>query len=686
MFQHLDDDGGGGSSSSDPTMGLDYRSNLRIPPKEPAQTFTMSLEPSGWVPVNSSDSEGEWCYTPSVGDTVDPAPLASHHPVSPPSNSPNNDLKRLTTSNEDLKEARAQVLEQYQGLIEAQGERISNLQSIIDNKKDMMNSLEAKLFDSFVVMTQSQQHELDRLQKRLLDLQTDAEEWLLGHEWRGLQQKLHTLNYKLDGYIKSSTLQAISTGEQTDELTLFMNSLLGDLPKMWNGLEKLERDIEEEKVGDTVNKQDSSERVAKHTTDSHTSREDVDSANTPTQPSVTDVLNRYYEFSRLQRERMITRKEKLQSLLDEVSAELSRLQADLAYEEGRTASMRTRMMFWEDDLGASKVVCPVTLLENLEMKQMALKKGSQELEKIAGIIQELPSHFHMIEIRAPGEDRASCLAATKTETGLALSEDGSSENYKHRHSSGHEPPMRGGIKPSSFSEKDHTRLESSETESISTANHDMRLEDIHDPELRQLTTTLYSIMSTGNSKVPVKACQVALERNGWRFWDAAKFLIDKRKDRVTSPIKSSFSQDDRSLTPSPTTLSSHPATSTKKVKQASEKQAHTRVSGRREDTLYIAELEAKLKEKQDNEKAWASLLERLQRREKEAKTALQKRIDSTELGNAKLRKAVQVVAGRLFEHRERLWGLSTPAREMGEELISTLEQLEISCEEPLIYE
>ncbi|TGJ81333.1 hypothetical protein E0Z10_g7448 [Xylaria hypoxylon] len=523
LYYYLDD--------NDDNCGLDIQCGFACPPDEPAQISTMPCDPSGWVPVRSPDSEDDWCLTPSVEGKIYPASPVSSHSAPSPSNDQNSDSMKLAVAGEDLKEARAR--EQYQALyIEVQEKHISNLQSIIDKQRGISDSLETKLFDSFVVMTRNQQYELDKVQKRLLDLQNDAEEWLLGHEWRNLQQKLHDLNHKLDGYIKSSTPQTISTGEQTDELTLFMNSLLGDLPKMWNGLEKLERDIEEEKD------RDAGECGTECTIEDHTSREDVNNADMPTHPSVTDILDRYYVFSRLQRERMITRKEKLQVLLDEFSTELGRLQADLAYEEGRTANMRTRMTFWEDDLGASKVEYPDALLDNLEMKQTALKCGSQELEKIAGIIQELPSHFHMIDIRAPGEDQTS----------------------------------------------------------------------------------------------------------------------------------------------------THPETSTREAKQVSGTRKRAEVAGQREDTLYIAELEAKLKEKQANEKAWAAHLENLHQREMKARTALQKGIDSTELRNAKLQKVVQVVAGKLFEHRERLWGLSTPARKMGEELISTLEQLEISCDEPLIYE
>ncbi|KAI1428416.1 hypothetical protein F5Y12DRAFT_24117 [Xylaria sp. FL1777] len=520
------------------TMGcLDVQCNVGNPSQEHLQLSLIRHGHPDWVPVHSSDSEDDLCRTPSLEDKLHPSSLVSHHSA-PPSDDPNGDSMKLFVAGEHLKDAQAR--ERYHTLVmQAQAKDISNLKIIIDKERGLSNSLGAKLLDLFNMTTQNQQYELDKLQKQLLGLQPNAETWRFGQEWQDFQQKLHNLNFKLDGYMKSSPPQKISAGEQTDELTLFMSGLLGELPRMWNGLEKLDRDIEEEKFRDAVEKLQSYESAAERTTDDRESREDVSSANTPTRLSVTNILDRYYEFSRLQRERMATRKEKLQALLDEISTELGRFQADLTYEEGRTSNLRTRMAFWGDDLGASKVKCPATLMENLKMKQWALKCGSQELEKIANMIQELPSHFHMIDIRALGEDHTS------------------------------------------------THPESS---------------------------------ATG----PEQASGVTQYRAG--------------------------------------------------------------VPGQQQDTLYIAELEAKLEEKQANEKAWATHFEDLHGREKEAKIALQQQLDSAEFRNTELRRVVKTVAGRLFEHRERLWGLSTPARKLGEELISTLEQLEVTCDEPLIYE
>ncbi|KAI1126544.1 hypothetical protein F5Y10DRAFT_210365 [Nemania abortiva] len=513
---------------------MEAEHHCRNQPRGSPQYCTIH-DPSDWVPVGSPDSEDDICRTPLTDvESVRPTSPASRSPYS---DDPNRDEKKLALAEADLRDSREQG--QCQALvIKAQEKYISNLDTIANKERKISQSLGAKLSDLFIMVTQNQQHELDRVQRRLLDLQTDAEDCLLGHEWRDLQEKLHNLNRKLDGYIKLTTPQSISAGTQTDELTLFLSSLLGELPKMSKELRKLKRDIEEEKARYAEDDLQSQESAPERVTSETTTREDVDSASATDQPSVTDILDRYYEFSRIHRERMVMRQQKLQSLLDLISTELGRLQADLAYEEGRTGNMKTRMMFWGDDLDASKVKSPNALMENLEMKLSTLESGSKELEQIAKIVQNLPSHFHMIDIHIPEEEKAST---------------------------------------------------DSETSAVKGANKSLGAQD------------------------------------------------------------------------------------------------HASVAGQREDTMYIVELEAKLKEKQANEKAWAAHFENLHQRESEAKAALQKQLDAIELGNAELRKVVKTVAGKLFEHRERLWGLSKPARQIGEELISTLEQLEITCDEPLVY-
>ncbi|RYC65272.1 hypothetical protein CHU98_g920 [Xylaria longipes] len=486
---------------------------------------------SDWVPVRSSDSGDDWCRTPSTEDEVYSASPESYY--STLANDPSPNAIWLAEAEAELENARE--WERTQTLvIQTQEKRIFDLIISIDKERKVSKSLGGKLSDLFVVVTQNQQRELDKVQRRLLYLQIGAENCCFGQSWRDLQQKLHDLNHKLDGYISLSSPKAILAGTQTDELTLFLGGLLGDLPKMRKEVERLGRDIEESKAIDAENKLQDDKPGCEHATQEHTRRKDTDSADLLAPFSVADILDRYYGFSRWSREMMERRKEKLQGLINKTSTELSRLQADLAYEQGRTANMITRMKFWGDGLGESKVECPSTVLENLGMKQFALLRGSDELEQIVGDIQALPSRFHIIDIRGP-------------------------EEYK---------------------------------------------------------------------------------------------------------------------------TSTHPESAYNPAREASGGSGCAVTAARREDAMYIAELEAKLKEKQANEQAWAAHFESLHRRENETKAALKKQLDCIELKNQELQNVVTIVTGKLFQRRERLWDLSTTARQLGEELISTLEQLGIPCDNP----
>ncbi|KAH8160711.1 hypothetical protein CIB48_g7528 [Xylaria polymorpha] len=502
------------------------------------QSLAMPYDHSDWVPVQSSDSEDSWSCTTSTEDQVYSESPASRRSTVSPGGDPFYNAIRLAEVEGELENAREYERVQT-SVIEDQRKHNFDLVIRINKQEHLSRSIGGKLSDLFVVVTQNQQYELDKVQRRLLDLQVDAESGCFGQTWRDLQQKLHNLNHKLDGYIRLSTPKAILAGTQTDELTLFLGGLFADLPKMRKELERLGRYIEEEKVIiDGENKLQDDKAACERAVKDHTRWEDVDSADLSAPSSMTDILDRYYAFSRLHREMMETRKEKLQELLGKTSIELSRLQADLAYEEGRTDNMRTRAIFWGDGLGESRVECPHTLLENLEMKRFALQCGSQELERIVETVQGLPSRFHIIDIRDAEEYKASA---------------DSQSAYN---------PVKG---------------------------------------------------APGGS-----SCAV--------------------------------------------------------------------IAGQREDTMYIAELEAKLKEKQANEKAWGAHFESLHRRENEAKAALKQQLDSMELKNKGLQNVVTIVTAKLFQRRERLWDLSTTARQLGEELISTLEQLGIPCDKPSVHE
>ncbi|TRX90454.1 hypothetical protein FHL15_008623 [Xylaria flabelliformis] len=490
-----------------------------------------------WVPVHSPDSGDDWCRTPSTDDQVYWASPASCHSAVSTDNDPYYNAIRLAVVECELEDVRERERTQTSE-IAAREKRISELILGLDKERNKSELLGGKLCDLFVVVTQNQQYELDKVQRQLMNLQLDAENGFWSQAWRNLQQRLHNLNHKLDRYIGLSSSTEIFAGIQTDELTLFLGSLLGNLPKMREEVERLSGYIEEEKAIDTQDKLQADKHAYEHMTREHARQEDDDSAKLRAPFSMTNILNRYYGFSQLHREMMETRKERLQELLDRTSTELSRLQADLAYEEGRTANMRTRMEFWGYGLEGSKAECPFTLLENLEKKRLMLKHGSQELEGIVKTIHQLPSRFHIIDIRDPEEYHAS-----------------------------------------------------------------------RDPKLAHNEAK----ESSGNSGRAV-------------------------------------------------------------------------IAGQREDTMYIAELEAKLAEKQANEKAWAAHFESLHRQENEAKESLKKQIDSVEVKNKELQKIVTMVTGKLFQRRERLWDLSATARQMGEELISTLGQLGISCDKPQVYE
>ncbi|KAI0107008.1 hypothetical protein GGR51DRAFT_517075 [Nemania sp. FL0031] len=502
---------------------------------------------SDWIPVRKPESEDGFCRTLSTDDADDHQELpelsipSSPPPPSPPpsSHDPNRDDMRHFLAEEELRVLREE--EQCQAvIIKAQEKYISNLDIIMDKEREISQVLGAKLYDLFVVVTQDKQQELDRMQRRLLDSQVDAESYLLSHEWRDLQEKLHNLNDKFDVYIKLTTPQSISAGTQTDELTLFLGTLFGDLSKMWMDLRKLKRDIDEAKAKDSEAMPEGDECALGRTADQNTKHEDAGSANASDQTSITNILNHYYEFSRFFRVRMAYRQAKLQKLLDLTSTELGRLQADLAYEEGRTANMITRMMFWEDNLDESKIKSPAGLIEKLDRKRLSLQCGSKELQRIAHIMGTLPLHFNMIDIH-PLEEEAS-----------------------------------------------------------------MDLEAVISKEV------------------------------------------------IKSPS----------------------AAAAKKC---------TSVENQREDKSYITELEAMLKVMQADEEALASHLKSLHLRARETKAELQKELDSVNLTNRELREAVDTVAGKLFEHRERRWDLSVPTRQMGEELISTLEKLNIGWDEPLIH-
>jgi predicted nuclease with TOPRIM domain len=172
----------------------------------------------------------------------------------------------------------------------------------------------------------------------------------------------------------------------------------------------------------------------------------------------------------------------------------------------------------------------------------------------------------------------------------------------------------------------------------------------------------------------LKAKESALQSG----WDELKRIAD-----MIQKLPSYFHVIDI-RTPDEDTASTQPEWLIDHARRAPGARDCTYVASCEEDKLYIAELEAKLKEKQADERAWAAHLQSLHQREKEVKNAFQQRLNSAVVENEELRHVVKTVAGKLFDHRERFWGLSTPARNLGEELISTLKQVGFACDDPFI--
>ncbi|KAI1159569.1 hypothetical protein F5B18DRAFT_636329 [Nemania serpens] len=369
---------------------------------ETLESFTIIDEPSDRIASPSSDSEDElWSITATDDNSH---PTTSSYSTLSPINDPNSKAMKLAMVERGLREAREQ--KQFRdSLIEVQERQIDELRSAIDKERAVSASLATKLFDLFILMTQNQQHEIDKVQMWLLELQVDAENFLLGHEWRDLQEKLHNINRNLDEYMKLNTRQSIVAGAHKGELTLFLGGLIRDLAKMRKGLERLDQDIIAEKVRDVVSSPQDCEPAPRPGTDEDTNRKDVDHADVSGYASLTDITDRYYEFSRLYRKRTEGRKEKLQALFNLILTELGQLQGDIAFEEERTTNMKTRMQLWRDDRGVSKDKSLDRLIENLKIKLAALQYESRELEQIADIIQKMPSH--VIDIRSGRKDQAS---------------------------------------------------------------------------------------------------------------------------------------------------------------------------------------------------------------------------------------------------------------------------------------
>ncbi|KAI0424636.1 hypothetical protein F5Y09DRAFT_133842 [Xylaria sp. FL1042] len=391
-------------------------------PKEPLQSSTMSRDDSDWVTVHSPTTKDNICRAPSTEDKIDPVLPAPPHSAPPSSNTNINSMKPDVTT-EHSKEIPTETP------ISRLKRDISYLKYMQVLERGLSYSLGKNLCDLLNIVTQSQRHELVRLQTRLLDIESDPKDCLAGQERRDLQNKLHNLDHQLEDYIKDNIPEIVSRGMQSPGLTRFLKDLSGELPKMWDRLETLELKLktEDSELSDSVYTLFSDEPTAKRDAADRASRECSDSANVPTLSSMPELTHHQYDFSRLQR-KVARRKEKLQAVLDDISTQLGRFQTKLIYEERRTANMGIRMVIWGDDSGASKIKLLSTLRENLEIKQAALKHGSQELEKTAAIVQELPSYFRTIDMSGLGEDRMLILMHPKSSAMVTKQESGTAQD------------------------------------------------------------------------------------------------------------------------------------------------------------------------------------------------------------------------------------------------------------------
>ncbi|KAI1435571.1 hypothetical protein GGR50DRAFT_655619 [Xylaria sp. CBS 124048] len=289
-----------------------------------------------------------------------------------------------------------------------QKDTIDQLERIVKGKDELVTKLGGKLFDQFVTMTKCQQYELNKLQLWLMDIQTAAETWSLRYEWLGLQHSLDRLNCTLDGYIRTIDREKINAGNQSDELTLYMRCLLADVPRLWSLARKLEQMIAKEKARATEQVGQDSEPEPKDTAED-VCRDDFYKLCTDLWkkcekshwPLSWQIIDTYYKFARRHRQRTAKRRDRLYELLDQTSTELSRLRDDWKHEQGRTANMATRMRLWAndtDDLEPLRL-SPAQFMDSLGKKLSVLERGSEELERITGVIEKLPSDLYCIDVQ-----------------------------------------------------------------------------------------------------------------------------------------------------------------------------------------------------------------------------------------------------------------------------------------------
>ncbi|KAK5636493.1 hypothetical protein RRF57_012205 [Xylaria bambusicola] len=329
--------------------------------------------------------------TPTATNNLYPSIPAPQH-ILPSNHEPGTGTMEPNVVKDHMEETQAQE-DSIALLLDAGEDNIIRLKSMIDKERKEYESLGEKLYEMFIIVTQNQQRELVELRKHAYDLQSNAKNVPLDQDWQELQRNLHDLRHKVNEYIELRTLQKLSSGGQTGKLAAIMNSLLGECLNIWNDLDALRQKFEEAKLSGGVNKP--------HGDDKHATIDWLDLHRYDLPPpcsSAADIVATYNAYSQLQRERISTRRNKVQRLLRDTRQELSLFRKDMEDEERWTTRMEEKLLFPGGDTKVPEVVCP-TLSIASAMKQVALNYGAQELGKMAETVHKLESHFDNIDLR-----------------------------------------------------------------------------------------------------------------------------------------------------------------------------------------------------------------------------------------------------------------------------------------------
>ncbi|KAI2626864.1 hypothetical protein GGS21DRAFT_493174 [Xylaria nigripes] len=267
---------------------------------DPQRYRAKPLCPWDWVEVYTMGLESNW---PHEIETESP------------NGRQNDDSTNMDIVGKGDKQAES-LIEKSHLIINAQNERIEILQKRLLQEQNRSRRLRAKYQGMIVVLTRYLQSEFDMLQNKFLDLQTAAEHWLFGDEWQRLFHNLDSIDRKLLEYIQNRNSPAVSDSNR-DELTMFLTKISGKLSNLWEGLDKLERNIKDnEKKWNDENENEDEGGPEDQKPEFETALErynnisDDNDASGFSNHSVAQMLKYHAEGSQSQRERMATRKDK----------------------------------------------------------------------------------------------------------------------------------------------------------------------------------------------------------------------------------------------------------------------------------------------------------------------------------------------------------------------------------------